>query len=98
MTILDVDREKLRAFRTYLEKTFPDATFRTFIEPREDWQAYCVDFEGLEVHRFSVSFEFFSDTHTEDIQSKLHEYRLAEKLRTAGRQPLLVTPDGVIDR
>lgn len=98
MTIHDVDCEKISAVRAYLRKTFPDATFRTFIETREDWQTYCVDFEGLEVHCFSVSFEFFSDTHMDDIQSKLHRYRLAEKLRTAGRQPLLVTPVGVVDR
>ena len=98
MPIQNVNREKIRAVQTYLEELFPNAELRTFAELYKDWQTYRVDFDVGENYRFSVTFAFFNDTPTDDIQTKLRDYRLAEQLRVAGQKPLLVTTSGIIIR
>jgi hypothetical protein len=84
MPITDVPQEKLAAVQTFLAHAYPPPHFqnRTFAEPAADWQTYCVDFEGAELARVSVTVAFF--TATADIPATLAVWHLRDLLRWGG--------------
>ncbi len=96
MPISYVEPEKIQAVQTYLQQEFPGGRVETFPLKREDWQGYTVNFEEVvEMRRVAVTFEYFHFHDANDISAQLRELGLAAQLRNVGRQPLLVTTEGI---
>ena len=85
--------ERETAVRHYLEERLGGAQVRVVVDPRSREIVFSVDADGEHPSRrpLQLSFEVIADHGTRQLAEILDSLEVIERMRTAGREPVLVS-------
>jgi hypothetical protein len=92
----DVDEEKVRSVREYLQKEFPTAVIYDFYAHDRGVQMFHLqDSHGALIHSAAVSEDLLDETAETQLRAFLDKHKLARVLRQAGSAGVSVTKSGL---
>jgi hypothetical protein len=92
----EVDEEKARTVREYLQREFPTAVIYDFYAHDRGVQMFHLqDSHGAVIHSAAVSEELLGEVSQAELRAFLDEHKLASELRQAGSAGVSVTKAGL---
>jgi len=92
----EVDDEKVRAVRDYLQREFPTAVIYDFYAHDRGVQMFHLqDSHGALIHSAAIAEDLLDDSSEQQLRSFLDKHKLARVLRQAGSAGVSVTKSGL---